>query len=195
MDLVDLYRRALDTFAARAGQVHPDQWNAPTPCAEWDVRTLVNHVVGEQLWSVPLFEGATVAEVGDRLDGDLLGDDPAATAASAADAASRAVEVPAVLERTVHLSFGDVPGAEYLSQLVADQLVHGWDLAVAIGADPTLDPDVVTAVSQWFAEREDMYRQGGAIGPRTDLPEDAGPADRLLSAFGRNPDWEPADPV
>ena len=191
MDLVDLYRRSLATFATRAGQVHPEQWSAPTPCAEWDVRTLVNHVVGEQLWSVPLFDGATVAEVGDRFDGDLLGGDPAGAARAAATEAAQAVDVPGVLERTVHLSFGDFPGAEYLSQLLADHLIHGWDLAVAIGADPSLDPDVVTAVAQWFAEREEMYRHGGAVGPRIDLPPDASPADRLLAAFGRDPDWEP----
>ena len=47
-----------------------------TPCTEWDVRALVNHVLGEIRWAVPLFAGSTIAEVGDRFDGDLLGDDP-----------------------------------------------------------------------------------------------------------------------
>jgi uncharacterized protein (TIGR03086 family) len=192
MDLVDLYRRSLYAFATRAAEVHPEQWSAPTPCADWDVRTLVNHVVGEQLWSVPLLEGATVPEVGDRFDGDLLGNDPAGAARSAATQAAGAVDAPNVLERTVHLSFGDFPGAEYLSQLLADHLIHGWDLAVAIGADPTLDPDAVTAVAGWFADREQMYREGGAIGPRLELPANAQPGDRLLAAFGRDPDWEPA---
>ena len=192
MDLVDLYRRSLYTFATRVGQVHPEQWSAPTPCADWDVRTLVNHVVGEQLWSAPLLEGATLDEVGDRFDGDLLGRDPAGAARASATEAAKALEAPDVLGRTVHLSFGDTPAAEYLSQLVADHLIHGWDLAVAIGADPTLDPETVTVVADWFAEREEIYREGGAIGPRVDLPPDAQPGDRLLAAFGRDPDWEPA---
>ena len=56
--------------------VGEDQWGAPTPCADWDVRELVNHVAGEDLWTAPLLEGSTIEEVGDRFDGDLLGDDP-----------------------------------------------------------------------------------------------------------------------
>ena len=74
----DLYRRASDTFGAHVHRVRPDQWDLPTPCTEWDVRTLVNHVVGENRWAVPLFGGGTIAEVGDRFDGDLLGADPVA---------------------------------------------------------------------------------------------------------------------
>jgi uncharacterized protein (TIGR03086 family) len=195
MDLLALYRRGVDDFAARVAQVHPDQWKAPTPCTDWTVHDLVNHVVYEQRWSVPLLAGATIAEVGDRLEGDLLGEDAAAAARSAADEAMAAVADPAVLERTVHLSFGDFPSGEYLNQLLADHLVHGWDLAVAIGADPTLDPATTGAVAVWFADREAMYRESGAIGPRVPVPEDAQPGDRLLAAFGRDPDWEPAQLV
>jgi hypothetical protein len=58
------------------------------------------------------------------------------------------------MERTVHLSFGDVPGAEYALQLAADHLVHAWDLARAIGADQSLDTDAVTAVREWFDAME-----------------------------------------
>ena len=51
MDLIDLYRRSLAQFADRVRQVRPDQWSAPTPCSDWDVRGLVNHVVGEERWT------------------------------------------------------------------------------------------------------------------------------------------------
>ena len=66
-------------------------WSAPTPCADWDVRQLVNHVVGEDRWTKPLVNGRTIAEVGGSLDGDLLGDQPVAAARSAADEAVEAV--------------------------------------------------------------------------------------------------------
>jgi uncharacterized protein (TIGR03086 family) len=194
MDLVDLYRRSLAEFTGRVRQVRPDQWSAPTPCPDWDVHALVNHVVGEDLWTVPIFAGQTIAEVGDRFDGDVIGADPAGTAFGAADRAADAVAEPGALDRIVHLSFGDHPGAEYAWQLLADHLVHAWDLAAAIGADRRMDPAVVSALAEWFADREDFYRDGGAIGPRLEVPAAAGEWERLLGRFGRDPDW-PARPA
>jgi uncharacterized protein (TIGR03086 family) len=187
MSLVDLYRQSVESFVDRVGQIRPDQWDARTPCTDWDVRTLVNHVVYEQVWSVPLFAGATIAEVGDRFEGDLLGHDPLTVATEAGEDTRAAVSEPGAMDRTVHLSFGDTPAEEYVQQLFADHLVHGWDLAVGIGADRTMDPEAVRACLTWFADREDMYRAGGAIGPRVAVPDDASDQDRLLAAFGRDP--------
>jgi len=189
VDLIEVYRRSVSGFAERVRQVGADQWSAPTPCAGWDVRTLVNHIVNEERWMPPLFAGATIEEVGDRFDGDLLGDDPVASATAAAQEADDAIAAPGALDRIVHLSFGDTPGSEYLSQLFADHLVHSWDLAAAIGADRELDPEAVQACAAWFAEREDLYRQVGAVGPRVEVPADAGEQDRLIAAFGRDPAW------
>lgn len=191
MDLAELYRRSVVGFTDRVRQVKPDQWTGHTPCRDWDVRALVNHVVGEQRWTVPLFAGATIEDVGDRFDGDLLGEDPAATAAESARETVDAVADTGALERTVQLSFGETPAREYVAQLLADHLVHAWDLAVAIGADPELDDEAVRACAQWFSEREDLYRQGGVIGPRVEVPADAGEQARLIGAFGRDPAWTP----
>jgi uncharacterized protein (TIGR03086 family) len=191
MDLVELFGRAVDGFTQRAQLVRPDQWTGPTPCTEWDVRALVNHVVYEQRWMVPLFAGATIAEVGDRFEGDLLGDSPDATVDEAAEQAKATVAAPGAMDTTVHLSFGETPSREYAYQLFADHLIHAWDLAVAIGADPTLDPDAVDELARWFVDQEDSYRQVGAIGPRVEVPASAGTQDRLIGAFGRDPDWKP----
>ncbi len=187
MALIDLYLHSVGAFAAKVALVGPDQWDAPTPCADWTVRELVNHVVYEELWSVPLFAGATVAEVGERFEGDLLGDDPILHAGEAAEDARAAVSETGALERTVALSFGDTPAVEYVRQLFADHLVHAWDLAVATGTDRALDPDSVQACLAWFAEREDLYRGAGIIGPRVDVPDDASDQDRLIARFGRDP--------
>jgi uncharacterized protein (TIGR03086 family) len=191
MELVDIYRRSLAEFTDRVRQVGPEQWGAVTPCTDWDVRALVNHVVGEDRWTVPIMAEQTIADVGDRFDGDLLGADPAASTADAAAGAERAVAEPGALERTVHLSFGDTPAEEYVRQLLADHLIHAWDLAVAIGADPNLDPTAVRACAGWFADREDLYRQGGAVGAKVTVPDGASEQDRLLGAFGRDPAWKP----
>ncbi|RCG23494.1 TIGR03086 family protein [Sphaerisporangium album] len=185
MDIREAYRRALDQFGMYVHQVRADQWRLPTACADWDVRTLVEHLVGESLWAPELLAGRSVGEVGDRLDGDLLGDDPVKAFDVAAAAAVRAMEPDDVLARTVHLSFGDVPGEEYISELFADTLIHTWDLATAIGGDGHLDPELVEVCTVWFAGAEDSYRQAGVIGDRPPLPDHADAQTRLLVAWGR----------
>lgn len=182
----ELYRRASAEFTARVHRVG-DRWPAPTPCAGWDVRDLVRHVVEEELWAPPLLGGATVAEVGDRFAGDLLGDDPVAAVDAAAPGAVDAVASAGALDATVHLSFGDVPGHEYARQLAADHLVHAWDLGQALGEDPVLDPEAVASVREWFVAVEPLYRGAGVIGARAALPDGAGPQDELLAMFGRSP--------
>jgi len=187
MELIEQYRRSVAGFTERLSQVRPDQWSAPTPCADWDVRALVNHIVYEERWMAPLFGGATIAEVGDRFEGDLLGPNPVVSAAEAAREAEAAVR----LDGTVHLSFGDVPAEEYLRQLLADHLIHSWDLAAAIGADRTLDPSVVRECARWYADNEDGYRSSGAVAARVPVPDSASEQDRLIGAFGRDPGWTP----
>jgi uncharacterized protein (TIGR03086 family) len=185
MDVVTQHRRVVDGWISRIAAVGDDQWELPTPCSEWDVRALVNHVVGESLWTAPLLEGKTIAEVGDQFDGDVLGDDPAAAASRAAGEALEAAELHLPGGGQVHLSYGDEDMHEYVRQLIADYLIHSWDLAKATGGDTTLDADLVGEVAAWFADREDLYRSGGAIGPRTEAGGD--PQSDLLSAFGRTP--------
>ncbi|MEW2380564.1 TIGR03086 family metal-binding protein [Micromonospora sp. NPDC047707] len=191
MDLLETYRRSLAVFTDRVAEVGPGQWTAPTPCPEWDVRTLVNHVVGEDRWSVALMAGRTIAEVGDRYAGDQLDGDPAAAARDAAAQAELAFTRPSALERTVDLSSGPTPADEYLHQLIAEHLVHGWDLAAAIGADRRLDADAVAGCARWFRGRIDDYRRGRLVRSGVDVAADADTQDRLIAAFGRDPDWAP----
>ncbi|MGC5030731.1 TIGR03086 family metal-binding protein [Micromonospora sp. DT229] len=191
MDLLETYRRSVAEFIERVPLVAPGQWSAPTPCADWDVRTLVNHVVGEERWSVPLLAGRTIAEVGDRYDGDQLGADPVVAARDAAAQAEMAATRPGAREATVHLSAGDTPAEEYLRQLIAEHLVHGWDLAVAIGADPVLDADAVAECAQWFAGQIDDYQRSGLVRTEVGVSPTADRQDQLIAAFGRDPDWAP----
>ncbi len=86
-DVATVFAHSVEEFQSRVREVGEDAWDRPTPCTDWDVRALVNHVVGEQRWVVPLLEGKTIAEVGDALDGDLLGSAPLEAADAAAKAA------------------------------------------------------------------------------------------------------------
>ena len=189
MDLNTLYARSVEGWAERVNAVPADRWQDPTPCREWTVRDLVNHVCGEDLWTGPLVDGRTIAEVGDRFDGDVLGQDPIHVALTAATEATRAVARTLPQGGTVHLSYGDERLEEYVLQLAADHLIHGWDLAVATGGDPRLDPNLVHEVATWFAEREDLYRAAGVVGPRAASHGDA--QGDLLAGAGRDPEWGP----
>jgi uncharacterized protein (TIGR03086 family) len=184
-----LMATAIEGFEERLGAVGATEWTAATLCDDWDVRTLVNHVVGELLWMPPLLEGKTIAEVGDRFDGDVLGSDPLATYKSAAAGAHAAAFEPGAQERTVHLSFGDFPGSEYVGQVVSDVVIHTWDLARAIGADDQLDPVLVTFVDQFLGPQIEAWRGAGAFGPAVEVGADAGVQDRLLAQTGRSPAW------
>lgn len=185
MNVPELHRRAVDEFGARVRSVDPDQWHAPTPCTEWDVRTLVNHLVYENKWTAPLMEGRTIEEVGDRFEGDLLGDDPQAAWDEAAAEAVAAVQRPGVMERTVHLSYGDTPGREYAIELFTDHLVHAWDLARAIGGDDKLDPELVEACYEINRPKEEQLKASGMFGDKIEPPPSADLQTRMLAIFGR----------
>jgi uncharacterized protein (TIGR03086 family) len=95
---------------------------------------------------------------------------------------------PGALERTVHHPIGDMPGSELLVQLVADSVVHSWDLATAIGADPGLDEQLVGLAYEFYAPRMQkgaMYAYGWFTPPAKPLPEGATPLERLIHLVGR----------
>jgi uncharacterized protein (TIGR03086 family) len=191
MDVGALHDRTVGEWTRILGGVDGSQWDRRTPCTDWSVRDLVNHVVGEELWTVPLVQGATIDEVGDRFDGDVLGDDPQSRARVAAAEAVAAVHERAPAGGTVHLSYGEEQLEEYVHQLAMDHLVHAWDLAMASGQDATLDPELVDALSGWFDEREELYRSAGAIGARVAEPGHD-PQSRLIVGSGRDPGWSAA---
>jgi uncharacterized protein (TIGR03086 family) len=187
-DLVGLHGRGGQRFASLVGGVGVEQWYDDTPCSEWDVRTLVQHLLSEQRWVSPLLAGLTIAQVGDRFEGDLMGDDPSQWAgllAMSIDEAHEAVAQPNALAQTVHLSYGDAPAAEYVMQLTADLAIHSWDLARATGQDDTLDGDIVALLLPWTDASVDMWAGMGLFRPRIEV--DAGASDdvRLLALMGR----------
>jgi len=108
---------------------------------------------------------------------------------AAADEAITAVAERLPAGGKVHLSYGEEDIEEYISQLVADHLIHGWDLAVATGQKRDLDPELVAEVAAWFRNREDIYRSSGAIAARPESSSDGDPQADLLIAFGRDPNW------
>lgn len=180
-----MYLRAVDEFDKRVQVVRAVDLDRPTPCSDWNVKDLINHLVYEDKWAIPLLAGKTVAEVGDAYEGDLVGDDPQLAWKQAAEEAKAAAREPGATERTVHLSFGDFSGGDYLDQLTADHLIHGWDLEQGTGTDAGLDEELMEHVYSWALPIEDMLKGSGAYGEKIEPPGDADLKTKLLAVFGR----------
>jgi uncharacterized protein (TIGR03086 family) len=184
-DIAELHARALTATGRIIEGVAADRWHAPTPCADWDAHGLVNHLVAGNLWAAELAAGGSIAGVGSRLDGDLLGDDPAAAYAASASAAAAAFRQPGALDAPCAVSYGPVPGSVYAGHRFLDVLVHGWDLAAATGQDSTLDPDLMEACREIIEPQLDAFRSAGAFAPPVAVGADAGAQTRFLAMLGR----------
>lgn len=178
--LVNDHRTASDGFLAVARNV--TDWSAPTPCAEWDARDIVEHVVG--------FHDLVVLSPTDRRVGQPP-DDPAERWSATAAAVHGALEEDDVLELEV-----DVPGmgkariGRLAPTFTTDILVHTWDLARANGQDVTLDETLCTSAYETAQAFGDLSGSG-MFAPPVEVPDDAPTQDRLLGLMGRDPNWQP----
>ncbi|MEU4088444.1 TIGR03086 family metal-binding protein [Streptomyces aureus] len=186
--ILDRQAEALELFGRRVHAIHDDQWEAPTPCSDWSVRDLVGHLVSEQAWVPALVrDGATVDTVGDSLDGDLLGADPVAAWEAVAEASRTVFAEPGALDRTVHLSFGDMPAGDYCAQLVTDLTVHAWDLSRAIGADEELPGDLLSFAVREVTPHAAELEKSGLFAAPEEPPPGADVQTKLLCLVGRRP--------
>jgi uncharacterized protein (TIGR03086 family) len=175
---------AAHDFSDRVQQVG-DKWDEETPAEEWTVRDLVNHVTVEQLWAPHLLRGETIQQVGDRYDGDQLGEDPVeAWNHAVEDALSSWSDTDP--DEVVHLSFGDVTALEYAEQMLLDLVVHGWDLAKGADLDERMNPEVVARALAYALANFDELSASGLFGTpgKTDSDD---PQDQLLTLLGREP--------
>jgi uncharacterized protein (TIGR03086 family) len=177
-DPVELFERAAGGAVAMAEQIRPDQAHAPTPCTKWVVDALVAHMVGG---------------TGYLLDALGLAASPMSADATsyraAVDDCIRALRTSGALEGRCQSPAGfEWSVGEAVAGTAMDQLVHTWDLAVAIGGDRQLDPDVVdTIVTMFLPQMPEIGRQAGIVGPAVPVPATASAQDRLLGAMGRQP--------
>ncbi|MCW7984904.1 hypothetical protein XF35_06085 [Streptomyces platensis subsp. clarensis] len=187
-EILRTHGEALALFGTRVHAVRDDQWDAPTPCTEWSVRDLVNHLTAEQLWVPRLVrDGAAITDVGSDFDGEVLGDDPAAVWDRAAVAAVAAFSERGALDRPVQLSYGSQRAEAYCTQMMADAVVHTWDLARAIGAEERLPGHLATAALREVEPYAPGLAASGLFAPAMEPPADADDLTRLLCLLGRRP--------
>lgn len=187
MDIAEVHRIAVTDLNAQVQDIQADQWDLPTPNTGWNVRDLVDHLIGGTVCVAPLVQGQTIAAIGSRFEGDLAGEDPREAFARTAEEAMAAVDAPGAAERTVDLSRGPTPAADYILERIADAAMHTWDLATALGRRVSLHPEVVAYGRRLLAEQGEAWRQGGALGPVVPVPDDADEQTRFIAESGRTP--------
>jgi len=185
LDLPTEHQRALAATRVVVAGIGDDQWSLPTPCSEWNVRELVNHIVTGNFWAAELGSGKTIAEVGDRLDGDVLGDDPLAAYDASAEVAAAVFSAPGAMEAPCAVSYGPVPGEIYAGHRLLDVLIHGWDAASATGQDTHLDPGLVEACWEVVEPQAELLVASGMFATDVDAPPAADRETALLAVLGR----------
>ena len=183
--LLEQFDHALDEFDSRVAQIGAEQWSAPTPCPDWDVRALVAHVVDECRWVPYLLDGGSPDAAGDRFAGDPLGDDWLGAWLTQSAAARDAMNREGALDRHVLVSSGETSARDYLWQLTVDLTVHAWDLARAIGADEQLDHELVRRIHAETEKYVDSLAASGGFGSPVHVSATADLQTQMLALFGR----------
>lgn len=178
---VEQLTRALSAVGDLIAGIGHDQWEAPTPCTDWTVHDLVNHLVGVNR----VFAALLRDQVPPELRADHLGDDPAAAYRDTGAAVRAGFEAPGALERTYHGPLGAIPGSAWLQVRITDLLAHGWDLARATGQPAELPEDLaeqaLAASQAWLSTAS----RAGRFGPVQPVADDAPAIDRLAAFLGR----------
>ena len=181
---VQALEQAITSTRGVLAGVSADQLDSPTPCAQWKVSDLINHIVGAQHFFTAGVTGQPPS--GDEPDfasGDYLGAFDAGAQASVA-----AFSADGVMEKMLTLPFGPMPGAGFVGLAATDTFTHGWDLAKATGQDTALAPELA---AQLLAGARQMIQpafrseEGTVFGPEQSAPADASNADQLAAFLGR----------
>ena len=194
--IVDRFVSSSSEFGQKLAAVRPGQWTCQTPCAEWNVRQLVNHVTQGNLNYVRLLDGATGAEFLRLRDADALGVDPPGAYARSVRECAAAFSRPGALEQVLDYPLGQVAGQQALAVRTTDTIIHTWDLARAIGAGDALSPGLVAWASDHLDEIYDGLAETPAdprsthrffAAPPGEPPASDVRQERLLHRMGRQP--------
>ena len=185
MSVADRYRSAADTFADRVRGT--DDWDAPTPVAQWRARDVVGHLT---TWLPALLAAGSPV----RLEpGPSAEDDPVGAWTSLDEQLRRLLDDPAS-EQIVfaHEHIGRLPLPQMIDQFfTSDVVFHTWDLARATGQDDRLDEQFIADALGGMRAMEETIRGSGQFGEQQPVPEGATVQEEFLAFIGRDPRWAP----
>ena len=187
MDSRPLLTRVVTATNTLVDGLSVDQLAAPSPCAGWTVRDVVNHITGgATMFAVSAEQGSVPDDVmGQIMGGDLLGDDPKGVWKAAADRALAAFDQPGILEKVVKLPFGEMPAGMALNIAVFDLATHAADIANATGANIADDELLEAALGMGRQFIGPDMRVAGMFDAEVTAPAGASAATRLLAFAGR----------
>ena len=174
---IELYRSAAQGTRRTLLGVKPEQMNDSTPCSEWNVKALMDHIVGGT--------GFVQSVLASTKPSAPASSEPVAAYDAGVASVVEAASKPGLLERNLTTPFGEMPGGAFLMSGFMDTMVHGWDLAKATGQDTALDPKLVEVCYTAFVPQAEGLRAGGATGPEVSVAESASTQDKLLGILGR----------
>ncbi len=185
-DAVKLHSRAAVEAQRVVDNVQKEDLSQPTPCSEWDVRTILQHVI--DINQAVARQGASPAEptpVPPHHDANIAADFAAATRAAAV-----AFSAPGAMEQTFAMPRGETKGEALAQRLAMDLMIHAWDVAKATGqSTDMLDPELCQITLELGRTMmTDAHRTPESVfGPEVSVPADAPICDRMAAFFGRQP--------
>jgi uncharacterized protein (TIGR03086 family) len=181
MDLIEALDRTFAHAHDVVAGVRPDHYDVKTPCAEWNVRDLLEHMIG-------VVEGLGAAASGKAPAPFSLGADPAAQFRSAASSAMAGWRTPGVLDRIIDAGPGPMPGRALASINLLDTATHTWDLATATGQPSRLPDDIAAAALEASHVIVTEELRPGRFAPEVPTPAGSTATDTLVAFLGRTPD-------
>ena len=182
---------ALGGTGQLARDVTGEQWQLPTPCSDWTVRQLVNHLVGGNRLCTRVLSGEPLPpleQLGRRGHEDQLGDDPVTAHDTSADELLQALGAPGVLARMHTLPVGTLSGPAVVHLRTVETLVHGWDLARALGREAPFPDELAEPELAFSRELLGRLPEGRhPFAPSRPAAEEAPAIDRLAALLGRRP--------
>jgi uncharacterized protein (TIGR03086 family) len=188
MDSVALMKRVVAQTGAVVDGVAADQLGAPTPCAEWSVRDVINHITGGATMFAEGVDQGSVPDdrLGQLLAGDNLGDDYKGAFHVAADRAVSSFDQPGALDKMVKLPFGEMPAGVALNIAVFDVATHNCDIAKATG-QKLEDAELLQAALEMGKQMIGPdFRSSGLFDAEKQCGADASAEERLLAFAGRD---------
>jgi uncharacterized protein (TIGR03086 family) len=183
---MDLAKITMETANVVRG-VKPDQLGAPTPCRDWDIRTLTNHLL--QVVTALKLAGHHDVVPGELWERDF-GPEDGRFEETAREAIAAWAE-PGAWEGTIPVGTAEMPAGFVAAMLATDLVIHGWDLARASGQEYRVEQDAAEATYRFVAETAEQGRGMGIFGEPVPVAEGAPALDRALALSGRDPGWAP----